>query len=63
MLFNLKNWKKISNYSFYLCGVLIVVHTFFFEDVGFYSVLSLIEIIALSSLLFSELMKIIIKRR
>jgi len=56
-------WKKISIISFYSSVLLLIADTFFFEGVGFYSILTIIEVISLITLSVSSLMLFLIKRK
>jgi len=56
-------WRKITNISFYVCLALIVLDTFFFEDVGFYSFLTVVEISAVGLLFLSSIMMFILKKQ
>ncbi len=60
---NIVFWKKISTVSFYSSAILLIMDTFFFEDVGFYSFLTIIEIISLVTLVVSSLILFLLKRR
>ncbi len=60
---NIVFWKKISIVSFYSSAILLVIDTFFFEDVGFYSLLTILEIISLVTLVVSSLILFLLKRR
>lgn len=60
---NILFWKKVSVLSFYSSAILIIADTFFFEDVGFYSFLTVIEIVSLVALALSSLILFVLKRR
>ncbi len=60
---NIVFWKKVSTISFYSSAVLLIMDTFFFENVGFYSFLTVLEITSLITLIVSSLILFFLKRR
>ena len=55
-------WKKISDWSFYACLIILAVITFIL-DVSFYSLPVLIAIISLVTLITSSLILYFIKKK
>ena len=57
----LKFWRISSKVFGYGCGVLVIAHTFFLDDVPLYSVFTLVEFLVLILFLLSELMILLFK--
>ena len=56
-------WRKVSNYSAYTCGVLLIVDIFFIKRLFSNIYLAIIETLIIITFLIAELMKVITKRK
>ena len=58
---NLDLWKRLSSIALYTGGALLIVDTFFLEDIRFLPYISALELMALALLLFSGVMILLLK--